>query len=156
MIEVLFTESAAGSMQLAKSAKNIIGSSTSVFICHADGCESTSEELLCERTRVEEEYQNKRNNAIEMEETSEDVLCFPLNLSIAFPLIYLPSRCHDIRCLTNKHPVHFLDSCDILQSIDETLLLFLPPLPDVKIKKFRLIRLAQISIVSNSYHDVFY
>ena len=32
MIEILFTESAAGSMKLAKGIKNIVGSSTAVFI----------------------------------------------------------------------------------------------------------------------------
>ena len=82
MIEILFTESAAGSMKLAKGIKNIVGSSTAVLILNDDGSEPTAEELERERAKVEEEYRRKRENAISVEGTARDVACFPLNLSM--------------------------------------------------------------------------
>ena len=82
MIEILFSESAAGSMKLAKGIKNIVGSSTAVFIHSDDGAEISPEELEAERLRVEEEYRKKRENEIQVEGTPRDVACFPLNLSM--------------------------------------------------------------------------
>ena len=82
MIEILFSESAAGSMKLAKGIKNIVGSSTGVFIHSDDGAEISPEEPEAERLRVEEEYKKKRENAIQVEGTPRDVACFPLNLSM--------------------------------------------------------------------------
>ena len=54
MIEILFTESAAGSMKLAKGIKNIVGSSTAVFIHSNEEGEISPEELEAGRIRVEE------------------------------------------------------------------------------------------------------
>lgn len=82
MIEILFSESAAGSMKLAKGIKNIVGSSTAVFIHNEDGAEISPEELEAERLRVEEEYRKKRENTTQVEGTPQDVACFPLNLSM--------------------------------------------------------------------------
>ena len=82
MIEILVTESAAGSMKLAKGVKNIIGSSTAVFVHSEDGAEISPKELEAERLRVEEEYRKKRENAIQVEGTPRDVVWFPLNLSM--------------------------------------------------------------------------
>ena len=82
MIEILFTESAAGSMKMAKGIKNIVGSSTAVLILGDDGSEPTTEELERKRVKVEEEYRKKRENAIPVEGTAQDVVCFPLNLSM--------------------------------------------------------------------------
>ena len=82
MIEILFTESAAGSMKLAKGIKNIVGSSTAVFIHNENGAEISPAELAAERLRMEEEYRKKRENAIQVEGTPRDVVWFPLNLSI--------------------------------------------------------------------------
>ncbi len=82
MIEVLFTESAAGSMQYAKSAKNIIGSAFGIVYTTDDGREPTPEELAKEQTRVEEEHRKKLKNAVPMEGTARDVACFPLGLSM--------------------------------------------------------------------------
>ena len=82
MIEILFTESAAGSMKLAKGIKNIVGSSTAVFIHSNEEGEISPEELEAGRIRVEEEYRKKRENAIQVEGTPRDVVCFPLDLSI--------------------------------------------------------------------------
>ena len=56
MIEILFTESAAGSMKLAKGIKNIVGSSTAVFIHSDEEGKISPEELEAEWLLVEEEY----------------------------------------------------------------------------------------------------
>ena len=82
MIEILFTESAAGSMKLAKGIKNIVGSSTAVLMINDDGTQPNAEEMERERAKMEEEYRRKRENAIPVEGTARDVVCFPLNLSI--------------------------------------------------------------------------
>lgn len=82
MIEILFTESAAGSMKMAKGIKNIVGSSTAVLIINDDGSNPIAEELERERAKVEEEYRRKCENAILVEGTARDVVCFPLNLSM--------------------------------------------------------------------------
>ena len=59
MIEILFTESAAGSMKLAKGIKNIVGSSTAVFIHSDEEGKISPEELETVRLLVEEEYLKK-------------------------------------------------------------------------------------------------
>lgn len=82
MIEILFTESAAGSMKMAKGIKNIVGSSTAVLIMNDDGAEPAVEELERERVKVEEEHRRKRENSIPVEGTAREVVCFPLNLSM--------------------------------------------------------------------------
>ena len=82
MLEILFTEWAADSMQYAKNIKNIVGSSTSVFIRKADGSEASPEELVLEQARMEDELRKKHENTVPMEGNIEDILCFPLNLSM--------------------------------------------------------------------------
>ena len=82
MIEILFSESAAGSMKLAKGIKNIVGSSTAVFIHSDEEGKISPEELEAERLRVEEEHRKRRKNATQVEGTPRDVGCFPLNLSM--------------------------------------------------------------------------
>ena len=82
MIEILFSEGAACSIQVAKSVKNIAGSSTSVFIRKEDGGGPTPEERSREQARVEEECRIKYENAIPVEGSSWDVVWFPLNLSM--------------------------------------------------------------------------
>ena len=82
MIEILFSESTAGSMKLAKGIKNIVGSSTAVFIHSDEEGKISPEELEAEWLLVEEEYRKKRENAIQVEGTPWDVACFPLNLSM--------------------------------------------------------------------------
>lgn len=82
MIEILFSESAAGSMKLAKGIKNIVGSSIGIIITKEDGSEPTAEEIALEQAKVEEEYRRKKENAIPVEGSPRDVVCFPLNLSM--------------------------------------------------------------------------
>ena len=82
MIEILFSESAAGSMKFAKGLKNVIGEAFSIIFHTEDGHEPTEEEIARERAKVEEERRKKRENAVPLEGTARDVAYFPLNLSI--------------------------------------------------------------------------
>lgn len=82
MIEILFTESAAGSMKVAKSRKYGVGFSTAVFIMNDVGSEQSPEKLAPEQSRMEEESRNKHENIVAMEGTAQDVAWFPLNLSM--------------------------------------------------------------------------
>lgn len=81
MTEILFTESAAGSMQLEKSLKNTIGSSTAVFLMTDDGREPTPDEIAEAEAQVEHERRKRAENAVPMEGSPRDVAWFPLNLS---------------------------------------------------------------------------
>lgn len=82
MIEIMFSEGAAGSMKAAKSLKNTVGSSTSVIFWRSDGSVPTPEELAQKQARVEEECRKKRENAVPVEGNSNDVAWFPLSLSL--------------------------------------------------------------------------
>jgi hypothetical protein len=82
MIEIVFSESAAGSMQYAKSIRNRTDGPTAVFIRKADGSEPTAEELARAQIQVEEECRKKQDNAVSMEGSPRDVVCFPLSLSM--------------------------------------------------------------------------
>ena len=82
MIEILFTESAAGSMKIAKNGKYGVGFSTAVFIMNDVGSEQSPEKLAPEQSRMEEESRNKHENIVAMEGTAQDVAWFPLNLSM--------------------------------------------------------------------------
>lgn len=82
MLEILFTESAAGSMKAAKNLKYCAGSSISVILRNEDGSIPTPEELAQKQAQVEEEYRKKLKNAVAMEGSSSDVLYFPLKLSM--------------------------------------------------------------------------
>ena len=82
MIEIVFSEGAAGSMKVAKSAKNIPLSSTAVILRDPDGSFPTPEELARKQAQVEEEYRRKWENSVPMEGDDRDVACFPLNLSM--------------------------------------------------------------------------
>jgi len=82
MIEVLFTESAAGSMQYAKGLRSVVGEAVGIIFSGEDGHKPTEEEIARAQAKVEEERRKKRENAVPMEGTSRDVVCFPLNLSM--------------------------------------------------------------------------
>ena len=82
MIEILFTESAAGSMKIAKNGKYGVGFSTAVFIMNDVGSEQSPEKLAPEQSRMEEESRNKHENIVAMEGPAQDVAWFPLNLSL--------------------------------------------------------------------------
>lgn len=78
MIEVLFTESAAGGMQYAKSLSHTIAGASDVLVLADDGSAPTEEELRRAR-QVEEE---RRRRAVPMEGSPRDVVCLPLGLSM--------------------------------------------------------------------------
>ena len=80
MLEILFTESAAGTMKFAKSTHSI---GPGVFgLILEDGREPTAEELERERARFEEERRKKLEGSVPMDGSPRDVICFPLNLSM--------------------------------------------------------------------------
>lgn len=82
MMEVLFTESAAGGMQYAKSMKHTIAEATTVFLTTADGSEPTAEELRQAQAEAEEQRRKWLETAIPMEGSPRDVVHLPLNLSM--------------------------------------------------------------------------
>lgn len=82
MTEILFTESAAGSMQVAKSTKNTVSSSTAVIFMSDNGRELTPEKIAEAEAQVERERRKRAENAVPMEGSPRDVAWFPLNLSI--------------------------------------------------------------------------
>ena len=82
MIEILFTESAAGSMKYAKGLKSIVGEAFGIILETEDGHEPTEEEIAEVRAQVEQERRKKLENAVPMEGTARDVVYFPLNLSM--------------------------------------------------------------------------
>ena len=83
MIEILFTEGAAGSMKAAKSLKYDFPSSTFAIFRNPDGGFPTPEELARMEAQVEAEYRKKHENDVHMEESIEEVLCFPMGLSVS-------------------------------------------------------------------------
>lgn len=82
MIEVLFTEGAAGSIKAAKSLKYDFPYSTFAIFRNPDGSVPTAGELTRTEAQVEEEYRIKHKYAVSMEGTYGDVACFPLKLSM--------------------------------------------------------------------------
>lgn len=82
MTEVLFTESAAGSMQYSKSLKNTIGGASSVFVITDDGAELNEEELGRAQAEAEERRRQWLAEAVSMEGAPQDVTCLPLALSM--------------------------------------------------------------------------
>lgn len=82
MIEVLFTESAAGSMKFAKGLRSIPSEAFGIILTTEDGHAPTEEEIAQARARVEEERRRKLENAVPVEGSPRDVVCFPLNLSM--------------------------------------------------------------------------
>ena len=80
MLEILFTESAAGTMKFAKSTHSISPGAFGLIL--EDGREPTAEELERERARFEEERRAKLESSVPMDGSPRDVVCFPLNLSM--------------------------------------------------------------------------
>ena len=81
MIEILFSESAAGSMKFAKGLKKIAGEALGIILKTEDGHAPTDDEIARERARMEEKRRKKLENAVPMEGSAHDVAYFPLNLS---------------------------------------------------------------------------
>lgn len=82
MIEVLFTESAAGSMQYAKSLGNTIGEATTVCLICDESAEPTQEELSQAQAEAEERRRKWLETAVPMDGSPRDVVHLPLGLSM--------------------------------------------------------------------------
>lgn len=83
MLEVVFSDSAAGSMALASGGpEGTIAGSVGVIGQHADGSPCTEEELREYRRQLEERERRNWASALPFESRRADILCFPLALSV--------------------------------------------------------------------------
>lgn len=83
MLEVTFTESAGGSLQLAQAfGKGELQGSVSVIFMSGDGSQPAPAELEKAQREAEERAQKEWDAAIPMGGNREDVFCFPLGLSM--------------------------------------------------------------------------
>lgn len=82
MLEVLFSESAAGSLKMAMSHHAVIGGCISIIGTHEDGSPFSAEET--EHLQQEHEEQERRRwaQAVPLQGDTRDILPFPLWLSI--------------------------------------------------------------------------
>lgn len=83
MLEVVFSDSAAGSMALAAGGgKDCIASSIGVIGRHEDGSPLTEAEVEAYRRQFAERERRAWANAAPFESRRADILCFPLALSV--------------------------------------------------------------------------
>ena len=81
MLEVVFHESAAGSMAMAMERKNVIGEAVSVAFCGDGPTPSRQEIEETERQALERERKNWEQ-AIPLEGSRKDIVLFPCNFSV--------------------------------------------------------------------------
>lgn len=77
MIEILFSESAAGTLKSAQHASPN-GAVIGVVITHNDGTQPTQEEIEQAQMQVEENYRKQWENAVAIGGSPDDVFCFDL------------------------------------------------------------------------------
>lgn len=84
MIEIVFSESAYGSLQIAQSygVGEYHGGASSVFICKSDGSHPTQEELRQAQREAEEKARRDWENAIPLGSKRSDIYCFDIALSV--------------------------------------------------------------------------
>lgn len=84
MIEILFSESAAGCLSVAACNGNYIGGVSSAIIMGEDGENQTSNQEEIQKMIRESEERERRNweKAIPLKIERTDILCFPLTLSV--------------------------------------------------------------------------
>lgn len=84
MIEVVFSESACGSLQVGQSygVGKYRGGATSVFIHKKDGSEPTEEELREAQMQAEEKARRDWENAVPLGSKRSDIYCFDIALSV--------------------------------------------------------------------------
>lgn len=82
MLEVVFGESAAGSLSIAMEKSPPIGGAVSIIFLDNDNCKPTKAEVR--KLQQEAEKRERRNwaNAIPLDGSREDVISFPLALSV--------------------------------------------------------------------------
>ena len=82
MVEVVFGESAAGSLSIAMGKGRFIGGATGVILTHADGSKPTKQEQIAAQQAAAEQERQAWAAAVPMPGSRADVLCFPLALSV--------------------------------------------------------------------------
>ena len=84
MIEIVFSESACGSLTVGQGygTGRYIGGATSVLLRKEDGSSPTAEELRAAQKSAEEKLRREWENAVPLGSSRRDVYCFELALSI--------------------------------------------------------------------------
>ena len=84
MLEIVFGESACGSLKVAQGygKGKYCGDAVSVFIRKTDGTEPTTEEMQAAQLQAAEEARRDWENAIPLESKRDDVYCFDIALSV--------------------------------------------------------------------------
>lgn len=84
MIEIVFGESAEGSLKVAQryGKGKYPDGAVSVFLCHKDGCEAMDEELEVAKQEYMKKEKEAWENAVPLGGTSRDVFGFELELSV--------------------------------------------------------------------------
>ncbi len=84
MIEIVFGESASGSLKVAQGygKGKYRGGAVSVFIRNTDGTKPTEEEIQAARLQAEEEARRDWEDAVPLESKRDDVYCFDIALSV--------------------------------------------------------------------------
>lgn len=84
MLEVVFSDSAAGSLKLAQSygKGEFLSPAIAVFVNHPDGRAATEQELKEARKNAEERERLAWNRAVPMEGSVSDIFSFPLAYSV--------------------------------------------------------------------------
>ena len=105
MLEIVFTDSACGSLKMAQSfgKGKFHGGCIGVFIHHGDGTEATQAEIDEEIRKAEEKERQKWEQAVPLGGKSSDVFGFPLGLSFG--------DIHDPLCIRDR-----LDATKVLFS----------------------------------------
>lgn len=83
MLEITFTESAGGSLQMAQTfgKGKFHGGCVGIFISHGDGSEPTVAEIEEETRKAEAEERRRWEQAVPLGGNRSDVYCFPLGLA---------------------------------------------------------------------------
>ena len=82
MLEVVFSDSAAGSLSVAMGGGRHVGGAVSVSILRSDGRKPTKAKLKKAQREAEEQERRNRTQAIPLEGSRRDVLAFSLALSV--------------------------------------------------------------------------
>ena len=82
MLEVLFSDSAAGAMKIAMGRKGVIGGAFGVIVTHDDGTKPTRAEIKKAQREAEERDRQNWESAIPLEGDRKDIFSFPLSLSV--------------------------------------------------------------------------
>ncbi len=82
MLEVVFSDSAAGSMALAMDPQDCIGGAVSVIFCSDDGSQPSEEEINALQQEAQEHHLRSQAEAVPLGGSPSDILNFSLALSV--------------------------------------------------------------------------